>query len=164
MLHEFLNANREELISRCRDGGSKRHPQATEKQLEYGIPVFFSQIADILKVESLRSEPEDPSVAWDTTEDANGIGMTADRHGRELFQSGFTAEQVVREYGDICQAVTGLAIERSTEIPTIEFRTLNRCLDIAIAAAITAFARVRDQDLAIVRAAQTARISPKKSA
>lgn len=48
---------------------------------------------------------------------------------------GFTLSQVVHDYGDICQAVTELALEQNAPITTDEFHTLNRCLDTATAEA-----------------------------
>ncbi|HXG56311.1 MAG TPA: HAMP domain-containing sensor histidine kinase [Vicinamibacterales bacterium] len=53
--------------------------------------------------------------------------------------------QVVHDYGDVCQSVTELAIEKQTPINADDFRTLNACLDDAIAVAVTEFARERDQ-------------------
>ena len=50
--------------------------------------------------------------------------------------------QVVHDYGDICQAVTELAIEQNAPITTDEFKTLNGCLDTAIAEAVTEHARI----------------------
>jgi signal transduction histidine kinase len=50
--------------------------------------------------------------------------------------------QVVHDYGDICQAVTELALEQNAPISTEEFHTLNRCLDTAIAEAVTEYARI----------------------
>ena len=67
------------------------------------------------------------------------IGATAARHGRELLERGFTVEQVVHEYGDVCQAITDLAVERDAAVTLEEFRTLNRCLDNAIADAVTEY-------------------------
>jgi signal transduction histidine kinase len=72
------------------------------------------------------------------------IGETAALHGRELLQRGFTVEQVVHDYGDLCQAVTDLAVEANAPIGIDEFRTLNRCLDNAIATAVTEFSYQRD--------------------
>jgi hypothetical protein len=72
------------------------------------------------------------------------IGVTAARHGRELLQHGFTVDQVVHDYGDLCQAITDLAVERSAPVQIDEFRTLNRCLDNAIADAVTEFSYQRD--------------------
>jgi signal transduction histidine kinase len=55
---------------------------------------------------------------------------------------GFTVSQVVHDYGDICQAITELAIEQHVPITTDEFKTLNGCLDTAIAEAVTEHARI----------------------
>ncbi|MEO8631520.1 MAG: sensor histidine kinase, partial [Betaproteobacteria bacterium] len=52
--------------------------------------------------------------------------------------------QVVHNYGDLCQSVSDLAVEHGTPFTTNEFRTLNRCLDDAIAGAVTEYARQRD--------------------
>lgn len=62
------------------------------------------------------------------------------RHGRELLNQGFTLDQVVRDYGDVCQAITTLAHDQGVSIEVDEFRTLNRCLDNAVADAVTAHA------------------------
>ena len=72
------------------------------------------------------------------------IGETAARHGLELLQQGFAVDQVVHDYGDLCQAITDLAFELSAPISIDEFRTLNRCLDNAIADAVTEFNYHRD--------------------
>jgi signal transduction histidine kinase len=55
---------------------------------------------------------------------------------------GFTLSQVVHDYGDICQAITEIAGERHLPITTEEFCTLNRCLETAIAEAVTEHARI----------------------
>ena len=52
--------------------------------------------------------------------------------------------QVVHDYGDICQAITELAVEMDAPISTEDFRTLNRCLDDAIAGAVTEYGRERN--------------------
>ena len=71
------------------------------------------------------------------------LGESATRHGRELSDRGYTIEQVVHDYGDLCQAVTDLAYELGEHIEVNEFRTLNRCLDNAIADAVNEFSRQR---------------------
>jgi len=73
------------------------------------------------------------------------IGITARRHGYELLQHGYTVDRVVHDYGDVCQAVTDLACEDHVPIQVDEFRTLNRCLDNAIADSVTEFAYEREQ-------------------
>ena len=55
---------------------------------------------------------------------------------------GFSVSQVVHGYGDICQASTELAIEQDEPITTDEFKTLNGCLDAAIAEALTEHTRL----------------------
>jgi signal transduction histidine kinase len=62
-----------------------------------------------------------------------------------LLTLGFTVSQVVHDYGDICQAVTELAVKQNAPITTEEFHTLNRCLDTAIAEAVTEHARLTAQ-------------------
>ncbi|MEO6517024.1 MAG: HAMP domain-containing sensor histidine kinase [Steroidobacteraceae bacterium] len=70
--------------------------------------------------------------------------MTAALHGRELSQQGFTVDQVVHDYGDLCQAITSLAAEHGAPIEMEEFRTLNRCLDNGIADAVKEYVFQRD--------------------
>jgi signal transduction histidine kinase len=77
-----------------------------------------------------------------------GIGKTASIHGNELLRRGFTVDQVVHDYGDLCQAITELAIEGTALITNNEFQTLNRCLDNAIADAVSEFARERERVVA----------------
>jgi hypothetical protein len=64
-----------------------------------------------------------------------------------MLRQGFTVGQVVHGYGDICQAVTELAIELGEEIPVHEFRIFNLCLDDAIAQAVSEYGRLRELDV-----------------
>ena len=147
MLHEFLAANRTELIKRCRLKVARRlSPKAAPVELEHGIPRFLDQLIKTLQVEQT-SEPlqsfrvSGPSGGGPASSE---IAVTATLHGRELSQKGFTADQVVHDYGDLCQAIMGLADERGTPIKIDEFRTLNRCLDNGIADAVTEYIFQRD--------------------
>jgi len=54
----------------------------------------------------------------------------------------------VHDYGDLCQSITDLAFEENAPIEVDEFRTLNRCLDNAIADSVTEFAYERDRLIA----------------
>ena len=142
MLHEFLTTNRVELIERCRLKVAKRvAPKVTDAELAHGIPAFLDQLIKTLQVEQT-SEPlqsrmvSGPSGGGPVVSE---IGVTAALHGRELSLRGFTLEQVVHDYGDLCQAITDLAFELSAPIEIDEFRTLNRCLDNGIADAVTEF-------------------------
>ena len=148
MLHEFLTENRGELIERCRvKVGRRPAPGATEAELDHGITLFLDQIIKTLKAE----EASQPMESERMSGPAGGVdaifsemGAAAKEHGRELLQSGFTIEQVVHDYGDLCQSVTDLAVELNVPISNDEFRTLNRCLDNAIAVAAMEFNAQRD--------------------
>jgi hypothetical protein len=64
-----------------------------------------------------------------------------------LLRQGFTVDQVVHDYGDVCQCVTALAVEQDVPVSTDEFRTLNRCLDNAIADAVASFGSARQTSI-----------------
>src|ERR1700692_4728412 len=139
MLHEFLTSNRKILIDRCRVMvGSRSDPKATEDELVHGIPTFLDQLIETLKVEQSSESQDNPLTVRNARgEVASNVGTTAALHGRDLFLQGFTIEQVVRDYGDVCQAVTNLAVETGAPISVEEFRTFNRCLAIAISVSCT---------------------------
>jgi len=147
VLHEFLTSNREALVERCRLKVVKRlAPKVTDAELTHGIPAFLDQLIKTLRVE----QTSEPLRSRKVSGPAGGgsvmseIGTTAALHGRELSLKGFTVEQVVHDYGDLCQAITDLAFERSAPIEIDEFRTLNRCLDNGIADAVTEYAFQRN--------------------
>ena len=131
MLHEFVAVNREAIILRTRNRLSQALPPSSRGELDTGVPAFLTQLSEILRCE-----------ATATPFAADAIGSTAARHGAELETRGLSLSQVVHGYGDICQAITELAIEQQAPITTVEFHTLNRCLDIAIAEAVTEHARL----------------------
>ena len=145
MLHEFLTENRQLLIARCRDKVAKRfEPTEAASSINHGVPLFLSQLVETLQVEqttSVRDGDTEPAPA------PTPIGRAAALHGAELLRQGFTVDQVVHDYGDVCQCVTALAVERATPISTDEFRTLNRCLDNAIADAVASFGKAREVSL-----------------
>ena len=142
MLHEFLTANRQELIDRCREKVLKRSAPAPDRaELEHGIPLFLDQLTQTLHLDGDFDAGESLKVSGTPyggpASSASNIGITAGKHGNDLLEQGFTIGQVVHDYGDLCQAVTELAAEKETSINVEEFRTLNRCLDNAIADAVT---------------------------
>jgi signal transduction histidine kinase len=73
------------------------------------------------------------------------IAASARQHGHDLLLQGFTVSQVVYDYGDVCQSITELAGEVNAPISTADFRQLNRCLDDAIAGAVSEYGRERNQ-------------------
>jgi len=145
MLHEFLTMNRQLLISRCREKVAKRfEPTETRATIDHGVPLFLQQLVETLRDEQgtdVRSSDSEQTPA--TTE----IGRSAAIHGAELLRQGFSVDQVVHDYGDVCQCVTALAVEQEVFISTDEFRTLNRCLDNAIADAVASFGSAREKSI-----------------
>ena len=138
MLHDFIKSHRDELIARARAKVAQRSaPRPTEDELQHGVPQFLEQVEAILELE-----------AGDSSPDGAEMAATASQHGRDLLQRGFSVGQVVHDYGDVCQAVTELAVDRNVSIDTSEFRTLNRCLDNAIASAVTEYTSQREACLA----------------
>ena len=122
-------------------------PKPTAAELDHGITLFLDQIIKTLRAEELAQPIESQRMSGPSggaEANLSEMGMSAREHGRELLQHGFTIEQVVHDYGDLCQSVTDLAVELSAPISNDEFRTLNRCLDNAIAVAATEFNAQRD--------------------
>jgi signal transduction histidine kinase len=131
MLYEFITFNREEIITRCRAKVAARSiPLPSEAEINHGVPLFLDQLVGMLR-----------SGDSSTLE----IDRSAGQHGHDLLLKGFTVSQVVHDYGDVCQTVTDLAVESSVPISTEDFRTLNRCLDEAIASAVTMYEREKEQ-------------------
>jgi len=126
MLYEFITLNREEIITRCRAKVATRSmPPPSEAEINHGVPLFLDQLVEMLQ-------------SGASTRD---IDASAGQHGHDLLLKGFTVSQVVHDYGDVCQTVTDLALETNAPISTEDFRTLNRCLDEAIASAVTMYTR-----------------------
>jgi signal transduction histidine kinase len=141
MLHEFLTARRIELIERCNVKVSKRSaPKPIDTEREFGIPRFIDQLIETLKADPMRSKEISGAADGSSRSAISEMGISATQHGRELSRQGYTVEQVIRDYGDLCQAITDTAFENGASIEVEEFRTLNRCLDNAIADSVTEWA------------------------
>lgn len=131
MLHQFITLNHAEIIRRCRAKVAARSiPTPSAAEINHGVPLFLDQLVDALR------SGETSSLEIDTS---------AGQHGHDLLLKGFTVGQVVHDYGDVCQTITELAVETNAPISTDDFRTLNRCLDQAIAGAVTIFERESQQ-------------------
>jgi len=133
MLHQFIAEHRAELISRARAKVATRPvPRPTSAELEHGVPLFLTHLGELLRGSSVN----DPVMTGAAT-----------LNGADMLKSGYTIAQVVHDYGDVCQSITELAVERSSPIGNDDFHSLNRCLDEAIAAAVTEFLRLRERTL-----------------
>jgi hypothetical protein len=144
MLHEFVTLNRDEIIGRCRAKvASRSAPPPTDAEIDHGVPMFLDQLVDELRL-GLSGNPQ--------------IADTARQHGHDLLHQGFTMSQVVHDYGDVCQSITELAVALNAPIDTDEFRMLNRCLDDAIAGAVTEYGRASEQSSDQAAAGETERV------
>lgn len=150
MLCDFIIANRDRIIERARERvRSRTAPKLYEVTLDFGVPLFLTQLVDALA----REEPSAPLYLVGASPPASinpptQIDHAAALHGHELLRSGFSVGQVVHGYGDVCQVVTDLAHELKASISPQEFHVFNRCLDYAIAGAVTAFGEERERDMA----------------
>jgi signal transduction histidine kinase len=148
MMRDFLADNREELIERCRARAAQRPARAaTALQLQNGVPMFLDQLVaklDAQQAPSSMGTGETSGTTGGEISSSSPIGKSAGLHGRMLFTLGYSIEQVVHDYGDLCQSIMDLAYERDANFPVSDFRTLNRCLDDAIADAATEYTYQRE--------------------
>ncbi len=110
-------------------GADRSMPDMAEAMFAHGVPLLLDQL-----VEMLRHPPPNRS------DEAKASAM---RHGKEMLRAGFTVGQVVHEYGNLCQAMTELAIEWDASITVDEFHAFSGCLHDAIAHAVTEYMRLR---------------------
>lgn len=135
MLSDFLAQYRETIIANSRAKvASRAAPRATPVEMKTGVPLFLDQLIATLRIQE---------TTGGTPSDAQ-IGLSAAKHGKALQEIGFTAAQVIHDYGDVCQAITELCVKLDAPITADEFRTLNRCIDEAMAEAITEYGRQRE--------------------
>lgn len=155
-LLEFLTTNETEILTST-EAKSLQLAGAgpSSEQMKRGLPVFLEQFLEVL--EQSVPEPADSVVdnaglikaAFASDEPAIAVAAgrpfdakvaeSAGEYGNELHRLGYTLSHVVHGYGAICQSITELALEKELAVTTGEFRNLNRCLDIAIAGAVTSF-------------------------
>jgi hypothetical protein len=142
MMYEFLTNNRAELAQRCREKVAQRPGRsASSIQLQNGIPMFLDQLIRTLALEQTPNPGASRAISGPAggTATLSEVGASAAKHGKDLLEMGFSVDEVVHDYGDLCQAITDLAVERDAPFQIDEFRTLNRCLDNAIADAVNEF-------------------------
>jgi diguanylate cyclase (GGDEF)-like protein len=111
---------------------------------EHGIPVFLDQVASALATEQRTPAAEGEIALGNSDGRDSRVGAMATLHGGDLFELGFSVEEVIRDYGNVCQAVTSLAMEVGAPISVTEFRTFNRCLDDAMAGAVSEYSQRKD--------------------
>jgi hypothetical protein len=154
MLNDFLLQNQATILALTERKTLElagEHPSSD--QLKQGLPIFYRQIIEVIRraaapgsppvkdkaaIASAADRGDEPAMA-----EAAGAPLEADLarsagdHGREMLRLGYTLSHVVHAYGAMCQAITEIATEQEVAIGSSGFHALNRCLDVAIAGAVT---------------------------
>jgi signal transduction histidine kinase len=155
-LVEFLKANEKEILASIEEMSSAlAGSRPSSEPPKRGLPIFFKQLIHVLEHSPAEHVPpvvdKDGMVRAANASDEPAIAVAAGRpydvevaksagaYGKELQLLGYTLSHVVHAYGAICQSITQLAIAKKAVISNEEFRELNRCLDTAIAGAVTVF-------------------------
>jgi signal transduction histidine kinase len=155
MLINFLANNRDDLIARCAVKVAARPTRkASRAQLHTGVPMFLDQLIRTLEAESAGDASASVTISRLLEDDRPQMGVTAAAHGKALLALDYTVDQVVHDYGDLCQAVTDLAFDRDAPFSIDEYRMLDRCLDNAIADAVTEFSAQRDSAIHLRQASE----------
>jgi signal transduction histidine kinase len=165
MLSKFLMANQKEILAMTEEKSlALAGARPSSDQLREGLPIFYGQLMSVLQAQKraeTRSgaavkEMEMAALHNDEAAMAKASGYpddvalarSAGIHGTELQRLGYTLSHVVHAYGAMCQSITELAAKKNFPITAIEFHDLNRCLDVAIAGAVTQYQDRRNtQDL-----------------
>jgi signal transduction histidine kinase len=156
MLEDFLRKNLNEILAMTeKKSVDLAGAGPSSALLVKGLPIFYDQLMIVLKRQQAvtpdsemdkdgmakaahASNEEGLAEASGRPEDAL-LAKEAGLHGIELWRLGYTLSHVVHAYGAMCQSITELADQKKFPISVNEFRDLNRCLDVAIAGAVTAF-------------------------
>lgn len=103
------------------------------RELTQDLPRYFDEIIGALRAACGPAGDAIPESSAAATE-----------HGRERFRLGFAIDDVVRDYGAVCDAITEAAIESRQEISVAEYRALNQSFDAGIAQAVSEYTKRRD--------------------
>jgi signal transduction histidine kinase len=166
MLHQFLLANEKEILAMTeKKSMALAGVRPNSAQLKKGLPIFYKQLMAVLvlnqrlalnppavendeKMEKAAAQNDESAMATASGHpDDASLAVSAGIHGTELQRLGYTLSHVVHAYGAMCQSITELAVKKNAIITSDEFHELNRCLDVAIAGAVTQYQAVqKDQE------------------
>lgn len=156
MLHQFLENHKKEILKMTEMKALElAGVRPSSEQLRKGLPIFYQQLIEILILEEgseraskknengiqqAVSNNDEPAMTIASGHPAEyELAISAGKHGSELLRLGYTVSHVVHAYGAMCQSITELATHKEVTITPSEFHSLNRCLDVAIAGAVTEF-------------------------
>jgi signal transduction histidine kinase len=162
MLYEFLTQNRKEILDLTEEMSlDLAGVRPSSEQLKQGLPIFYKQLLNVLQVEAIlpreipridkngivraAKENDEPAMSKAMGRPNEAVVATAaGLHGTELLRLGYTLSHVIHAYGAICQSITAVAMRKKEVITASEFHDLNRCLDVAIAGAVTEYQALRN--------------------
>ena len=155
-LLEFLRTNETAILASVEEKSSAlAGVRPASEPARRGLTIFFNQLMHVLETASpdpthadvdhdgmvkAANDGDEPAIAVAAGRPYDvEVARSAGAYGSELQHLGYTLSHVVHAYGAMCQSITELAIAKKVAITTEEFRELNRCLDTAIAGAVTMF-------------------------
>jgi hypothetical protein len=118
-LHELINLYRDEIIRRCETTAG---PQASGDWMPQGVAAFLDQLMVELRESPWRAEAVDEVVM---------------PGGDELVSQMSTVSHLTQPYRGVGRSVIDIALELNVPISADDFVMLDRCLDAAIAHAVT---------------------------
>jgi len=136
MLSDFLVHHRDEILHRSLDkirsmaGTVGRSPA----ELIDDLSPFLDELIDALEKMRTQRKPR----GLETT------GTVAPAHAKQRLRIGFDVEQLVHDYGSLCDAITETAEATGTSIELAEYRVLSQSLDTGIAEAVHEFMKSRE--------------------
>jgi hypothetical protein len=158
MLYELIKENRELLLSRSAELSAENSGHSRLQTASLGhVFVFLDQL--IIALHAKHGAPNESGQTSEKLPDqapSSRLSRSAFSHGLELRDSDLTIDEVVRNYGSICQAITGYAVEVHATIDPADFQTLNWCLDEAISQAVIAFTALAPSMAGSLKAVQSA--------
>ena len=162
MLYNFLFENKNKILDMTEKKSlALAGARPSSDQLKRGLPIFYQQLLIVLRDEAANISEKGPidshamidaaklndepalAIASGHKDEIN-LTKSAGGHGVELLKLGYTLSHVVHAYGAMCQSITEYATEKNAKITPAEFHDLNRCLDAAIAGAVTEFQALRN--------------------
>ena len=161
MLYDFLNKHQKEILASTENKTLELagdHPSSD--QLKRGLPVFLKQMIEVIHhagdpadaperdlsaIAKAADDGDEPAMAEAARQPEEALlAKSAGLHGAEMLRLGYTLSHVVHAYGAMCQAITEVAAKANLAIKAGEFHALNRCLDVAIAGAVSEYQHLRD--------------------
>jgi hypothetical protein len=122
-LADLISTHRHELLQRCALTAQTLSPGLDASHTR-GIGAFLDQLIEALHQKASRPD--------------NRIRCVA--HDGDFFSEGATLTDVVRDYENVCQAVSELAVEHGVAIAAADHQTTVRCLDDTVSAALASYA------------------------